>query len=110
MTLATIPSDVLDPRNALPRSPHCPGGCGGPKATACVDCAWGFYTPEGPGIGEVVMQPLIALSVGYKSQCGRVALHRDQDGRIGALRGGKFFPGITSNSAYERYIAGLEIA
>jgi hypothetical protein len=81
------------------RSPHCPNNkrtCG----------SWGFQTSEGVGSGIEVdpatLVPLEGIS-GYRSDCGPVALFRDKDGRIGAFRDGRFFPGIQDNFAFERF-------
>ncbi len=97
------PSDAVDPRNRLVRSPHCPNRKSADPT--CGTCAWGFYTKEGEGAGEnAAPLTLVPLQAGYKSQCGSVNLYRDEFGRVGALRDNRFYPGITGNEAFERYV------
>ena len=78
------------------RSEHCPN-----RYQTCGSCAWGFtllgHAEQAGG--------LVNLDAGYMSDCGRVALYRDESGRLGALRGGAFYPGIPGNPAYEAYVA-----
>ena len=47
---------------------------------------------------------LTKLGGGYESDCGTVELYCDQNGRIGALRDGRFYPGIPGNAAYAKYL------
>lgn len=97
-----LPSDDIPSR--IVRSPHCPNRRS--VDPTCGTCAWGFYTKQGAGIGEdAQLLSLQPLNAGYKSQCGKVELFADDQGRIGALREEKFFPGIPGNEAYECYIA-----
>jgi hypothetical protein len=44
---------------------------------------------------------------GYRSDCGRVDIFADDQGRIGAVRDGQFFPGIEGNFAFERFWTSL---
>lgn len=120
--LMTKPSDPIDPRFRLPRSPECPNDAPAKVveqglAGTCGQCAWGFYTSTSPlpGKGESVeglvltpvMQQGSQQQLGYKARCGRVRVFRDQDNRVGAVRrvGGeeRFFPAIAGNWAAERY-------
>lgn len=115
--LSTLPSDPRDKRFKLPRSPECPNDitdapeeerARNPEAGRCGSCAWGFHTMDSPepGKGEDARTlSLTPLSAGYRSRCGKVELYRDASGRIGALRGGRLFPGKEGNWAYERYRA-----
>jgi hypothetical protein len=79
------------------RSPHCPN-----RGQSCGACAWGFTKR---GAGEVLSAGPVDLALGYQSDCGTVALFRDDVGRVGAVRDGLFYPGISGNPAYERYVA-----
>ncbi|HUO50511.1 MAG TPA: hypothetical protein VMU25_03050 [Candidatus Paceibacterota bacterium] len=93
-------SQTTDHRERVVRSPHCPN-----RTHTCKSCAWGFLTPDGPGKGENnAGLALEELHMGYRSECGSVQLYRDAQGRIGAVRNGRFFPGIPGNFAYERYL------
>ncbi|MFW6209936.1 MAG: hypothetical protein ACOC4E_00400 [Patescibacteria group bacterium] len=99
------------------RSPNCPNSGITPtdppepiavlkqrKHGLCGFCAWGFVTFAGKGKGEDPTDlGLTPLDAGYRSECGTVELYRDRDGRVGALRNGRFFPGIEGNVAFERY-------
>lgn len=105
----TMPSDPEDPRNRVVRSENCPN-----RGATCGSCAWGFYTPDGAGIGEKAAElSLVDTGKGYRSQCGKVSVHQDGAGRFGAVRkvqglGKRFFPGIPGNPAYERFRPQLE--
>lgn len=126
-TVLSMPSDPADPRYRAPRSPDCPNDITregdeilaralSDKAGLCGLCAWGFYSmyAEGHQAGEPIhgltLIPVLTGEgyAGYKAQCGRVKLYRDQDGRIGAVKcvsgEERFFPGITGNWAFERYM------
>lgn len=99
-----MPSDPEDPRNRIVRAKDCPNRL--TEDHTCGSCAWGFYTKTGVGAGESAdTHSLTPLNAGYKSQCGRVKLFADEEGRVGAVRGGRFFPGIPGNEAYELYTA-----
>lgn len=122
-TVLSMPSNPADPRFRLPRSDDCPNDIKPEevrveKAGLCGFCAWGFYRmeAEGPQRGESTAELTLTrveddrgTPLGYKAQCGKVELYRDQNGRIGALRKvrgeSRFFPGIDGNWAYERYLA-----
>jgi hypothetical protein len=104
MTRSTLPSDAADPRSRLPRARQCPDGCDitRVRADACAACAWGLQTTEGEAAPAHVQR-----IAGYDSQCGHVAIARADDGRIGALRANRFFPGIERNPAFEQIRAEL---
>lgn len=119
----TKPSDPTDPRFRLVRSPNCPndirreeGETPDERRGTCGSCAWGFYTmaSDQHGVGEdpspLGLTPIFldGAHAGYRSQCGGVKLYRDNAGRIGALKevdgSARFFPGISGNWAFERYL------
>ncbi len=91
-------------REHVVRSPHCPN-----KNRTCGECAWGFTTP---GAGEAVPAGLAPLEgiPGYDSDCGRVNLFVTRGGEMGAVRNGKFFPGIPGNFAFERFRERVAVA
>lgn len=118
--LLTKPSDRADPRFRLPQSPHCPNDAPASVvaqglAGTCGTCAWGFYTMEagghqqGENATDLGLIPVVNDEgrMGYRARCGKVALYRDNRGRVGPTRTiageKKFFPGIKGNWAYERY-------
>lgn len=118
--LMTRPSDPIDPRNRMTRSPNCPNNIEKEEvsiaeAGTCGTCAWGFYRTDAEGHqpGEPVegleLSPVYSgqQPAGYKAQCGSVRLMTDKDGRVGAVRkvGGedRFFAGIKGNWAFDRY-------
>lgn len=103
-----------DHRERVVRSPHCPNRIdrdGGSKVSGtCKGCAWGFFTPDGKGVGEdlsnLQLTPLDdnGQRAGYESDCGTVELSTDQHGRLGAERNGRFFPAIENNPATKRFM------
>ena len=120
--LATKPSDAVDPRFRLPRSPECPNDAPADivkqgLAGTCGQCAWGFYTSnsplpgEGESVGDLGLTPVMkqgsSEQLGYRARCGKVSIVRDKQGRVGAVRkvGGeeRFFPSIDGNWAAVRY-------
>jgi len=89
-----------DPRARVVRSPHCPN-----RTKACQHCAWGLVTSEGKGEGELsTALQLVSANEGYKSDCGWIELFWDQHGRLGAVREGRFFPGIPENEAFVFFV------
>ncbi len=116
------PGESADLRFRSVRSPHCPNDVRDTdeepdeEKGKCGSCAWGFYRMDSPdpqvGIDptQLSLVPIMTdeAPAGYSSQCGKVMLYRDKEGRIGALREvhgvQRFFPGIVGNWAYERYL------
>lgn len=105
---------IEDHRNRVVRAPECPNRIDKEDpddkvSGTCKGCAWGFITPEGKGVGEdiagLTLTPLMDgdKQAGYQSHCGVVSLYTDQNGRIGAMRGNRFFELIADNPAAVRF-------